>query len=221
MSLALRVVVADDSYLVRDGTARLLAAGSDVCVVAAVGDAPALLRAVERHGPDVVLTDVRMPHGIEGIEAAREIRRTTGTGVVILSQHADASYALALLSDGAAGMSYLLKERIGDRAELVQALRTTAAGGSIVDATVVEQLVTRETRRRGSPLHELTDRERAVLTVMARGHTNVAIARQLNLSISSVEKHINAIFPKLGLPADGAVHRRVAAVLAFLDAAEP
>ena len=220
MNAALRVVVADDSFLVRDGTARLLAAGPDVDVVDVAGDRPSLLLAVDRHDPDVVLTDVRMPHGIEGIEAAHEIRRRGPTGVVILSQHADASYALALLRDGAVGMSYLLKERVGDRAELVQALRTTATGGSIVDATVVEQLVNRERRRVASPVRQLNDRERAVLSAMARGQTNPGIAAELNLSTSAVEKHINAIFTKLDLPPDGAVHRRVAAVLAFLDATD-
>lgn len=218
MTERLRVVVADDSFLVREGTARLLSAGSDVEVVDAVGDAPSLLRAVEEHVPDAVLTDVRMPFGIEGIEAAREIRRRGATGVVILSQHADAAYALALLDGGAAGMSYLLKERVGDRAELVQALRTTAAGGSVIDATVVEQLLLRDSRRSSSPVQDLNDRERAVLAAMACGATNSGIAADLHLSVSAVEKHINAIFTKLGLSGDSTVHRRVAAVLAFLDA---
>jgi DNA-binding NarL/FixJ family response regulator len=218
VSAPLRVVVADDSFLVREGTARLLSAGDDVVVVAEAADAPSLLRAVEEHRPDVVLTDVRMPSGIEGIEAGHEIRARTDTGVVILSQHADASYALALLRDGRSGMSYLLKERVGDRAELVQALRTTSAGGSIIDATVVQQLVNRETRRTSSPLRRLNDRERDVLSGMARGQTNPGIAAELHLSTSAVEKHINAIFTKLDLPPSGVVHRRVAAVLAFLDA---
>jgi DNA-binding NarL/FixJ family response regulator len=221
VSQPLRVVVADDSFLVRDGTARLLSAGNDVLVVAAVSDAPSLLGAVDEHCPDVVLTDVRMPHGIEGIEAGHQIRNRGNTGVVILSQHADASYALALLRDGTGGMSYLLKERVGDRAELVQALRTTAAGGSIVDAKVVEQLVKRETRRTSSPVRRLNDRERDVLSGMARGQTNPGIAAELKLSTSAVEKHINAIFTKLDLPPNGEVHRRVAAVLAFLDATWP
>ena len=218
MSQLLTVVVADDSFLVRDGTARLLSAGKDVLVVAAVSDAPSLLRAVDEYSPDVVLTDVRKPRGIEGIEAGHRIRSRGNTGVVILSQHADASYALALLRDGTAGMSYLLKERVGDRAELVRALRTTAAGGSVVDATVVEQLVKRETRRTSSPVRRLNDRERDVLSGMARGQTNPGIAAELRLSTSAVEKHINAIFTKLDLPPSGEVHRRVAAVLAFLDA---
>jgi DNA-binding NarL/FixJ family response regulator len=213
----LRVVLADDSYLVRDGTARLLAAGPDVDVVAAVGDAPSLLRAVDGLRPDVVLTDVRMPERIEGIDAAREIRRRTSTGVVLLSQHADVSYALELFEDGARGCSYLLKERVGNRAELVQALRTTAEGGSIVDALVVAALVQRESVRAASPLRLLSDRERDVLAAMAKGLTNAGIAAELHLSTSSVEKHINTVFTKLDLPADSAVHRRVAAVLAFLD----
>lgn len=216
----LRVLVADDSYLVRDGTARLLSAGEDVDVVGAVADVPSLLLAVDRERPDVVLTDIRMPAGTEGIEAAHVIRqRHPAIGVVLLSQHADVAYALALLREGAAGRSYLLKERVGDRAELVQALRTTAGGGSIVDAHVVAGLVEREARRQSSPLSALNDRERDVLSAMARGQTNPAIAQQLHLSTSAVEKHISAVFTKLQLPPDGAVHRRVAAVLAFLDSA--
>jgi DNA-binding NarL/FixJ family response regulator len=213
----LRVVLADDSFLVRDGTARLLSAGPDVQVLAAVADAPSLLRAVEEHHPDVVLTDVRMPHGVEGIDAARELARRTTVGVVLLSQHADPAYALALLQDGAQGRSYLLKERVGDRAELVQALRTTAAGGSIVDAVVVSQLLERDARRRTSRLQLLNDREREVLQAMAGGQTNPAIAASLHLSTSAVEKHINAIFTKLDLAADGQIHRRVAAVLTLLQ----
>lgn len=219
MKVPLRVVVADDSYLVREGTARLLAAGGDVEVVAAVADASSLLQAVEQLSPDVVLTDVRMPDGIEGIDAAGEIRRRSSIGVVLLSQHADVSYALALFRDGAQGRSYLLKERVGDRAELVQALRTTAGGGSIVDAVVVAALVEREAIRASSPLRRLNERELDVLRAMARGHTNPAIAVELHLSVSAVEKHINGLFTKLDLPPDAAVHRRVAAVLTFLDSA--
>ena len=212
----LRVVVADDSFLVREGTVRLLAAGGDVDVVGAAEDAPTLLRLVAERRPDVVLTDVRMPSGTEGIDAALEIRRASGTGVVLLSQHADPAYALALLRGGTSGLSYLLKERVGDRAELVQALRTTAAGGSVVDAVVVGQLMSREDRRPDSPLRSLTDRERDVLAAMARGQSNPGIGAELHLSVSAVEKHVNAIFTKLGLAADAAVHRRVAAVLAYL-----
>lgn len=219
MSARLRVVLADDSYLVREGTGRLLAAGDDVEVVAAVADVPALLAAVEEHAPDVVLTDVRMPSGTEGIEAAHALHDRGSTGVVLLSQHAEVAYAVALLERGAAGRSYLLKERVGDRAELVQALRTTAAGGSIIDAVVVAALVEREARRQSSPLRRLSDRELDVLGAMARGQTNQGIATELHLSQSAVEKHINALFTKLDLPADGVVHRRVAAVLAFLDQA--
>ena len=217
----LRVVVADDSYLVRAGVCRLLADGDEIEVCAEAGSGPELLEAVREHRPDAVLTDIRMPpgHALEGIEAARRIREELpGTGVVVLSQHADAAYAQALFRDGTDGLAYLLKERVGDRDELVRALRTTAAGGSIVDPHVVDVLVTAQVRRADSPLQGLTERELEVLREMAGGHTNGAIASTLSVSESAVSKHVGAIFTKLGLSEEGGVDRRVRAVLAYVDA---
>ncbi len=214
----LRVVVAEDSYLVREGTRRLLeSAGVDV--LEAVGDADALLAAVDGLQPDAALVDIRMPpsHRMEGIEAAHEIRRRhAGIGVVILSQHADEAYVLELLRDGSAGFGYLLKERVGDRDELVRALRETAAGGSVVDPILVEALVRGRTASGYSPLNELTPRELDVLREMAEGKTNAAIGNILALSESSIEKYTNTIFSKLGLGDAPDVHRRVTAVITFL-----
>ena len=214
----LRVVIADDHYLVREGTRRLLESAG-VEVVASVGDGDALLEAVEAHRPDAVLTDVRMPpsHGTEGIQAAREIRRRhPDIGVVVLSQHADEGYAIELLRDGVAGYGYLLKERVGDREEVVRALRETAAGGSVVDPVLVEALVRRRSAESASPLRDLTPREIDVLREMAQGKSNAAIADALSLSESSIEKYTNVIFSKLRLGEEPALHRRVAAVIAFL-----
>lgn len=214
----LRVAIADDHYLVREGTRRLLESAG-VEIVASVADGDALLDAVEAHRPDAVLTDVRMPpsHGTEGIEVAREIRRRhPDIGVVILSQHADEGYVIELLRDGVAGYGYLLKERVGDRDELVRALRQTAAGGSVVDPVLVEALVRRRSAESASPLRELTPRELDVLREMAQGKSNAAIAASLSLSESSIEKYTNSIFSKLGLGEEPALHRRVAAVIAFL-----
>ena len=192
----LRVVIAEDNYLVREGIRRLLEDSGEVDVVASVGNGTELLDAVRRLAPHAVLTDIRMPpgHHMEGIEAAHAIRATSpSTGVVVLSQHADESYAFALFADGSAGLGYLLKDRIGDLEDLVHALR-----------------------RRTSPLGALSPRELEVLREMAQGKTNGGIEQALFLSTSTVEKHVNAIFTKLRLPETG-VHRRVAAVLAFLQ----
>ena len=215
----LRVVIAEDNYLVREGTRQLLEATGDVEVVAAVGSANELLDAVERLRPDAVLTDIRMPpgHHMEGIDAAHAIRaRHPSVGVVVLSQHADEAYAFALLRDGAAGLAYLLKERIGDRSELLRALRETVAGRSAIDPTIVDALVGRRVRLTGSPLRALNPRETEVLSQMAQGKTTAAIAQALSLSESAVEKHINAIFSKLSLSEEPQIHRRVAAVLTYL-----
>ena len=219
----LRVVLADDNYLVREGTRRLLEESGAIAVTAAVGSATDLLDAVSRTTPDVVLTDIRMPvpgttgQSMEGIAAAHEIKaRTPSVGVVILSQYADESYAFELFRNGTAGLAYILKDRVGDLAQLLAALREVAAGGSVIDPQVVEALVARRARLRESPLARMTPRELDVLREMAGGHGNAGIATLLSLSESSVEKYVNSIFAKLGLTTEIQVHRRVAAVLAFL-----
>ncbi|HXU97277.1 MAG TPA: response regulator transcription factor [Jiangellaceae bacterium] len=218
MADQLRVVLAEDNYLVREGTRRLLEDSGEIDVVAAVGNAEELRDAVRRFAPQAVLTDIRMPpgHHMEGIEAAHAIRRDhPGTGVVVLSQHTDEVYAFALLRDGTGGLAYLLKDRLGDVEDLIRALREVARGGSVIDPVVVEGLVGRRTRAARSPLAALTTRELDVLREMAQGKTNAGIEQALHLSSSTVEKHVNSIFGKLGL-GEEPVHRRVAAVIAFL-----
>jgi DNA-binding NarL/FixJ family response regulator len=219
MAEPLRVVIAEDNYLVREGTRRLLEDSREVDVVAAVGSAEELLDAVDRLLPAAVLTDIRMPpgHDMEGIHAAHEIRaRHPQVGVVVLSQHADAAYAFELLKGSTAGMAYLLKERVGDLDELLRALRETIAGRSVIDPVVVEALLALRGRLAQSPLTTLTPRETDVLREMAQGKTNAAVAAALSISESAVEKYANAIFSKLGLSEEPQVHRRVAAVLTFL-----
>lgn len=203
----------------REGTRQLLQASGDVEVVAAVGTADELLRAVDRLSPDAVIADNRMPpgHHMEGIEAAHKIReRHPQIGVVILSQHADEAYAFQLLKNGTAGLAYLLKERLGDVTELERALREVVAGRSVIDPQVVETLVARRSRISSSPVSSLTPRELDVLRQMAQGRTNVAIGQELSLSESSVEKHVYTIFSKLELTEEPHMHRRVAAVLTYL-----
>jgi DNA-binding NarL/FixJ family response regulator len=222
----LRIVIADDNYLVREGARRLLEDSGEVTVLAAVGSAPELLDAVPRHGPDAVLTDIRMPQdgtgrdlarAMEGIDAAHAIKQTApAVGVVILSQYADESYAFELFRNGTAGLAYLLKDRVGDLHQLLGALREVTAGGSVIDPQVVDALVSRRARLQSSPLARLTPRELDVLREMAQGRGNAGIAQALFLSESSVEKHVNAIFAKLDLASEQQVHRRVAAVLTFL-----
>jgi len=217
--VAIRIVFAEDNYLVREGTSALLRDSEDIELVAAVEDLPALLAAVEADEPDAVLTDIRMPptNTTEGIDAAREIRaKHPSVGVVVLSQFAEEDYAYDLLKEGAAGLGYLLKERVADIDELVRALNEVARGGSILDPKVVEGLVARKDRLAHSPLARLTDREREVLSQMAQGKNNAAIAKSLFLTERAVEKHINSLFHKLGLTEETEVHRRVMAVLAFL-----
>jgi DNA-binding NarL/FixJ family response regulator len=221
VSERLRVVIAEDHYLVREGTRRLLEDSGEVDVVAAVGTAPELLDAVRRLGPHAAITDIRMPPGnhMEGIEAAHTIRADhPEVGVVVLSQHADPAYAMELLREGASGLAYLLKDRLADVEELVRALRTVIEGGSVIDPAVVESLVGHRAHSTESPLSELTPRELDVVRLMAQGRTNRGIAESLFLSESSVEKHVNAIFGKLGLAQEPTLHRRVLAVLAFLRA---
>jgi DNA-binding NarL/FixJ family response regulator len=216
----MKVVIAEDHYLVREGTRRLLESSGEVDVVAAVEGADALLKALERLHPDAVITDIRMPptHQMEGIEAAREIRsRHPDVGVVVLSQYVNSLYAFELFRDGTTGLAYLLKDRVGDLDELLRALREVAAGGSVIDPKVVEGLLGRRQEPARSLLETLSSRELEVLGEMAQGKSNAAIADALYVSPSAVEKHINAIFAKLTLSAeDGAQHRRVAAVLTFL-----
>ena len=222
--MPLRLIFAEDDYLVRAGTAALLAEVEDVDVVETVGDAEGLLAAVEAHSPDVVLTDIRMPptNTTEGIEAARRIRAEhPDVGVVVLSQYVEEEYAYDLLKDGAEGLGYLLKERVADVEELVQALRDVARGGSVLDPKVVEGLVSRKERLAASPLAQLTEREREVLENMAQGKNNAAIAKSLFLTERAVEKHINSLFHKLGLSEEPDVHRRVMAVLTYLREGGP
>lgn len=216
----MRVVIADDHYLVREGTRRLLESSGRVEVVAAVEDGAQLGAAADRLGPDAVIVDIRMPptHHMEGIEAAHEIRRAhPEIGVVVLSQHANPVYALELFKDGTAGLAYLLKDRVGDLDELLRALDEVIVGGSVIDPQVVEGLLSRRQTTSDRLLDTLTPREMEVLAAMAEGRSNAAIRDTLFISQSAVEKHINSIFAKLGLgPDESETHRRVAAVLAFL-----
>jgi DNA-binding NarL/FixJ family response regulator len=213
----LRVVVAEDSVLLREGLVRLIEDG-DATVVAAVGDGPSLVAAVVQHRPDVSVVDVRMPPSQrdEGLRAAIEARRLVrGTPVLVLSQYVEAQYASELLADGAGGVGYLLKDRVADVREFVDALARVAAGGTALDPEVVAQLMTR--RRRQDRLALLTPREREVLAAMAEGRTNAGIASLLSITEGAAEKHISSIFGKLGLLDSSEGHRRVLAVLAYLD----
>src|SRR3954471_4625595 len=244
--MALRVVFADDNFLVRQGTAALLGESPDVEVVAVVPDAAELMTAVAALTPDAVLTDIRMPPTFtdEGLRSAKEIRRShPGTGVLVLSQFVEPVEVLDLLSEGVAGLGYLLKDRVTDLDELVGALQTVARGGSALDPLVVEALVApprpaargggaraplgvealvaRRTAQDRSPLASLTERELDVLAEMATGKNNQAIARVLRISERAVEKHINALFGKLGAAEEPDANRRVLAVLAFLEARPP
>nr|WP_245597227.1 response regulator transcription factor [Jiangella gansuensis] len=215
-----RVVVADDALLVREGVRRVLGLYPDLEVVAAAGDLPSLLAAVEQHQPDVVVTDIRMPPSStdEGIRAASQLRRTApATGVVVLSQYAAPAYALELLAGGSQRRAYLLKERVSEPDQLAEAVREVARGGSVVDPKVVEVLVA-GARPPGDPLAALTPREREVLEQIAQGKSNAGVAASLFLTERAVEKHINALFAKLGLSTEPDVHRRVTAVLMYLSA---
>ena len=200
MSAPLRVVIAEDHYLVREGTRQLLESSGRIAVVAAVGDGTELVDAVERLRPDAVLADIRMPpnHQIEGIDAARAIRAAhPAVGVVILSQYANALYASELFQDGTAGLAYLLKDRVGDLDELLRAIFAVTEGGSVIDPEVVEGLLARGTTVSRSGMSDLTERETEVLREMAQGKSNYAIAEALYSSESAVEKHISAILAKL------------------------
>jgi DNA-binding NarL/FixJ family response regulator len=216
--MTLRLVLADDHYLVREGTRRLLETEEDVEVVATCGDLDELLAAVEATQPDVVVTDIRMPptRTDEGIRAAGVLRQThPHLGVVVLSQYVEPAYAMPLLEQGTAGRAYLLKERVADVQQLVGAVRAVAAGESVVDPKVVEALVAARTAE-PSPVNDLTPRELDVLREMATGKNNAAIAGSLFLTERSVEKVIHAIFLKLGLGFEGSIHKRVTAVVMYL-----
>ena len=211
--------MAEDNALVREGVARVIERVADFELVGAVADLPSLLELVDGEKPDVVVTDIRMPPTgtDEGIRFAATIRAAHPTlGVVVLSQYADAAYALALLESGSEGRAYLLKERVSDIDELVSAVREVAEGGSVIDPKVVEGLVSAARRPRSSELDRLTQREREILGEMAQGKNNAAIAATLVLSERAVEKHTNSIFSKLGLSEERDVNRRVKAVLLYL-----
>lgn len=221
--MPLRVVIAEDNFLVREGVRELLASDPDIEVVDSCADLDSLLAAVEREKPDVVLTDIRMPptNTDEGIRAAEKLRDSApDTGVVVLSQYDEPDYALALLERGARGRGYLLKERVSDLEQLVGALREVARGGSVIDPKIVEGLVAARSRA-SSTLDQLTAREREVLSEMAQGRNNAAIAGALVLTERAIERHINSIFSKLGLTQEKDVHRRVKAVLLFLAESAP
>jgi DNA-binding NarL/FixJ family response regulator len=217
--VTIRVVLADDHYLVREGLRRLLELEPEIEVVAVCSDLESLLAKVESERPDVVLTDIRMPpHGVdEGIQAADRLREThPEVGVVVLSQYAEPRYAVALLGAGTAGRAYLLKERVEDLAQLVAAIKAVAEGGSVVDPKVVEGLVAEKARLEASPVSGLTGRERDVLREMAEGKNNAAIAAALFLTERSVENVIHSIFLKLGITWESSVNRRVKAVILYL-----
>ena len=220
--MPIRVALGEDNLLVREGLRRLLDSDPGVEVVAAVGDLASLEEACDRERPDVVVTDIRMPptQTDEGIRLAADLReRHPEIGVVVLSQFSDPIYALALLEHGSDRRAYLLKERVHNRAELTAAIRAVAAGGSIIDPKIVEALVQARSQADRSPLNELTAREREVLGEIAQGKSNTAIAESLFLTKRAVEKHINAIFLKLGLATREDVSKRVKAALMLL--AEP
>ena len=217
--MGIRVVVAEDHALLRHGLERLLTAAPDVDLVGSAADLPTLMALIDDVAPDVVVTDIRMPPSgtDEGIQVAAHLRRARPScGVVVLSQHAEAAYALALLSEGSARRAYLLKERVADVDELLSAVREVASGGSRIDPQVVDQLVSGG-RKAGSELERLTPRETEVLGEMAQGKSNAAIAASLVLSERAVEKHTNSIFSKLGLSEERDLNRRVKAVLVYLN----
>jgi DNA-binding NarL/FixJ family response regulator len=217
--MTLRVAIAEDSYLIREALSQLLGAAPDVEVLAVCADEPSLLEAVERDPPDVVVSDLRMPpfRGHEGLRVAARLRETNPTiGVVILSQYADPALALELFEAGSEGRAYLLKERVGNRGELVEAIQAVAERRSVVDAKIIDLLIAERARSAASPLDELTAREREVLAEVAVGKSNAAIAASLFLTKRAVEKHINAIFMKLNLRESEDTSRRVKAALIYL-----
>ena len=217
--MPIRVVFAEDNYLLREGLSRLIEAQPELELVGSCRHLDELLATVDATSPDVVITDIRMPPSgqDEGIRAAEQLRDThPDTGVVVLSQYAEPGYALTLLERGAGGRAYLLKERVSDVEQLVDAVKQVARGGSVIDPAVVEVLVTARSRAARSPLRHLTVREQEILSEMAQGKNNAAIAAALRLSERAVEKHINSMFAKLGLNQEPDINRRVKAVLLFL-----
>jgi DNA-binding NarL/FixJ family response regulator len=221
--VAIRVVLAEDHYLVREGVRRLLETDPEIEVAAVSEDLESLLAAVDAERPDVVVTDIRMPpDGLdEGVQAAERLRVThPDVGVVVLSQYAEPRYALALLEAGSARRAYLLKERVEDVAQLVGAIKAVAAGGSVIDPKVVDGLVAAKAHAEESPMNTLTPRERDVLREMAEGKNNAAIAATLFLTERSVEKVIHSIFLKLGIAWEPSLHRRVKAVILYLAAGD-
>jgi DNA-binding NarL/FixJ family response regulator len=216
----IRVALAEDNVLLREGISRLVSANDDFELVGVAADLPQLLRVVSEHAPDVVVTDIRMPPTgtDEGIQAAAWIREHhPRAGVVVLSQYTAPAYALALLEHGSAGRAYLLKEQVASVDELARAIRTVAQGGSVIDPRVVDELVRARSQRHMSPLSSLTARESEILAEMAQGKSNAAIAATLSITERAVEKHTNSIFAKLGLSEEKDVNRRVKAVLLFLS----
>jgi DNA-binding NarL/FixJ family response regulator len=217
---ALRVVIAEDSFLTREAISALLNDTAGIELVAACEDAGSLRAAIDREQPDVVLTDIRMPpdHRDEGIRLANELRETQPEiGVVVLSQHAEPTYAAILFEDGSHGRAYLLKESLKDRDELIRAVVTVAEGGSVVDPLIVDELLEIQRRRRDTPLDRLTPRELEILGLIAEGRSNAAIAEKLVVTKRAVERHINSIFLKLGLRESDDVSRRVKAALLYLS----
>ena len=222
--MPIRVAFAEDNLLVREGVRQLLATVPEIDLVAVCADRDSLLSAIETTRPDAVLTDIRMPPGNsdEGIEVAARLRATyPRTGVVVLSQFSDPAYAVRLFDQGASGRAYLLKERVSDLDQLVNALREVAEGGSVVDPKVVDALIAARSHKKDSALESLTPRERDVMAAVAQGKNNAAIASSLFLTERGVEKHINAIFSKLGLSEEKEVHRRVKAALIYLAEESP
>lgn len=219
----IRLILGEDSFIVREGLRELLASHPEVEVLAACGDLDELLEAVGELNPDVVMTDIRMPptNTDEGIQIAARLRDShPRVGVVVLSQYSHAGYVLALLDSGSDGRAYLLKERVSDMRQLTGAIEAVAAGGSVIDPKIVDVLVAARTRAGNSLLAGLTERERAVLAEIAQGKSNVAIAESLQLSTRAVEKHTHSIFTKLGLVGSAEVSRRVKAALLFLAEGE-
>jgi DNA-binding NarL/FixJ family response regulator len=217
--MSIRLVIAEDSYLVREGLTQLLASEPEVDIVGVAEDGNGLLDAIDRERPDVVLTDIRMPpfHEKDGIRIAAQLREThPDIGVVVLSQYADPEFALELFESGSERRAYLLKERVRNRGEIVAAISAVGDGGSVIDPKIVDALIAERSRAADSALSELTTREREVLAEVAQGKSNAAIAESLFLTKRAVEKHINAIFMKLDLREADDVSRRVKAALIFL-----